>query len=55
MECDANNKIVSCTISELFNVWLKDWSDVVDFYTYKDSCIELGVTIIEEDFDMEGE
>lgn len=43
-----DNKIVECTEAELFMFWLKRWSDVCDYYTYKKQCRENGVKIIQE-------
>lgn len=43
-----NNKIIECTESELFIFWLKRWSDVFDFYSYKEQCKKNGVKIIKD-------
>lgn len=43
-----NNKIVECTESELYIFWLKNWSQMFDFYSYKDQVEKLGTKIIKE-------
>lgn len=43
------NRIVECTEDELFMFWLKRWSDLFDYYSYKKQMIELGVKIKEAD------
>ena len=44
-----NNKIVEATEDELFSYWLKQYSTIMDFTTYKRKMISLGVKIIEND------
>jgi hypothetical protein len=45
-----NGKIKECTEAELFIFWLKNWSWLIDFYSYKKSCQENGTKIkIEEE------
>ena len=46
-----NNKIVECTESELFIFWLKNWSQMVDFYSYKKQVEDLGTKIVKESED----
>lgn len=46
-----NDKIVECTESELFIVWLKNWSQIFDFYSYKEQVKNLGTKIIKESED----
>jgi hypothetical protein len=43
-----NDKIVECTESELFIFWLKNWSQMVDFYSYKKQVEDLGTKIVKE-------
>lgn len=42
-------KIKRCTEAELFMFWLKRWSELFDFYSYKKACQENGVEIITEE------
>lgn len=45
-----NGKIKECTEAELFIYWLKKWSWLIDFYSYKKACQENGTKIkIEEE------
>jgi hypothetical protein len=46
-----NDKIVECTESELFIFWLKNWSQMIDFYSYKRQVQERGTKIIKENDD----
>lgn len=48
MVVDKNNKIVECTEDELYMFWLKRWSNLFDFYSYKKRCQELGTKIIND-------
>ena len=43
-----NGKIVECTESELFVFWLRRWSSLIDYYSYKDQCKRNGVKIVQE-------
>lgn len=43
-----NGKIIECTEAELFIFWLKRWSDMFDYYTYKEQCQKNGTKIIKE-------
>ena len=45
-----NGKITKCTNLELYEYWLKQWSDFMSYDDYKAVCIELGTTV-EEDGD----
>lgn len=40
-----NNKIKECTEAELYQFWLKNWSDLIDFGSYRRRCIEMGTEI----------
>ena len=42
-----NGKILEGTESEIFQHWLNNWDDIMDFYTYKIRLIRLGVKIID--------
>lgn len=38
-------KIIEATENELYNYWLKQWSDLMSFPDYKDKMIDTGVKI----------
>ena len=40
-----NNKIIECTENELYNYWLKNWSDLIDYGVYRRNCIANGTRI----------
>lgn len=44
-----DGKIIKCTEAELFMFWLQRWSNLIDFYTYKKKCQELGTEVINDD------
>lgn len=44
-----NGKIKECTEAELFMYWLKNWSQLFDFYSYKKACQEQGTIIKTEE------
>ena len=44
----TNGKITKCTNSELYEYWLKQWSDFMSYDDYKAVCIELGTTVEED-------
>ena len=46
----TNGKITKCNNLELYESWLKRWSDFMSYDDYKAACIEAG-TIVEEDGD----
>lgn len=46
-----NGKIVECTDLELYNYWLKRWSDIYSYPDYKSRVIELGTKVVEDDGD----
>ena len=48
MKVDNMGKIIECTEDELFIFWLKQWSSIFDFYTYKEQCKKLGTKIVQE-------
>lgn len=48
VEKDKPPKIVECTEAELFMYWLHNWSNFIDYYTYKHQCVELGTKILKE-------
>lgn len=41
-------RIIECTESELFIFWLKRWSDVFDYYSYKEQCKKNGMKIVKD-------
>ena len=43
----VNGKIKRCTELELFQVWILQWGDLLDFETYKRRCIRKGVIVDE--------
>lgn len=45
----TNGKIVEATNTELYEYWLKQWSDIYSYTDYKQRCIELGTKVIEDD------
>lgn len=45
----TNGKIVEATNAELYEYWLKRWSDIYSYPDYKRRCIELGTKVIEND------
>lgn len=51
MKLDKNNKIVECTEDELFMFWLNTWSNIIDYYSFKDRCKELGTKVVEPNED----
>jgi hypothetical protein len=44
-----DNKIVKCTEAELFIFWLKRWSNLIDYYTYKKMCQKQGTEVVDND------
>ena len=50
----VNGKIRRCTELELFQFWILQWSDLLDFETYKRRCIRKGVMVDEWRDDYEG-
>jgi len=44
-----NNRIVKATDSELYSYWLRQYSDFMDYDTYKDKCRKLGTEVVEDD------
>lgn len=40
-----NNKIKECTEDELYDFWLKNWSDLIDYGTYRRRCKEMGMEV----------
>jgi hypothetical protein len=44
-----NGRIKECTEAELFIYWLNNWSHMIDFYSYKKACQELGTKIKNEE------
>lgn len=43
-----DGKIVEATDLELFEYWLKRWSDLYSYTEYKNRCKELGTKVTEE-------
>ena len=43
-----NGKIVQATESELFNYWLKQYSDLYSYTDYKSRMVRLGVVITDD-------
>ena len=46
-----DGKIVSATNVELYEYWLKQWSDIYSYIEYKNKVKELGTEVIENDGD----
>lgn len=44
-----NGKIIKTTNIELYEYWLKRWSDVYSYTEYKNKVKELGTEVIEHD------
>lgn len=44
-----NNIIVECTEDEIYEYWLKIWSDFIDFDTYLRKCESMGTKIIKKE------
>lgn len=42
-----NGIIVKCTDDELYQYWLKQWSDIYDYRTYKRLVIDTGTEVKE--------
>ena len=51
MKIDKNNKIIECTEDELFMFWLTRWSEFTDYYSFKNTCKQLGTKVIEPNED----
>lgn len=47
-----NGRIVRCTEAELFLFWVKRWSNIIDYYSYKNECRKLGTIIENESEEM---
>lgn len=45
---DGRKKIVKCTDQELYEYWLKMWSDMYDYEDYKRRCIYNGMEVTDE-------
>ena len=43
-----DGKIIEATDLELFEYWLKRWSDIYSYTEYKSRCEELGTKVIEK-------
>lgn len=42
-----NHKIIECTTTELYKVWLKKWCTFLPFDEYMEKCKKLGVKVKE--------
>ncbi len=43
-----NGRIARCTEAELFLFWMKRWSNIIDYYSFKKECKRLGTVIVTE-------
>lgn len=43
-----NSKIIECTQLELYDYWLKQWSDIFSFTEYMERVQELGTKVTDE-------
>ena len=41
-------KIIKITDEELYEFWLKNWSDFYSYNDYKTKCMELGTKVVNE-------